>query len=319
MDCTPATECEIIKSVLPFEMFFRGTAARGIFTRMIKEKSYTRITLALDIIRRMEQGAYAGYHELGIIKHQIGLYDVITVKTSPTMGISCNSPLVPVDSGNICWKAAEKIRELFGIRENVHITIEKNIPVKGGLAGGSANAATVIRMLDTLWSLRMSDQQLCAAGREVGMDVPYYFTGKTAFDTEATGILEPVATKLHFDFLLIIPDFGVATAEAYKGIAYHETGLQKEQTGRMREAFIADDRGGVIRFMHNDFEKSVFRHYPELARLKKNFIDAGCLNVVMSGSGSTLVGVARDADHAQWIKKNSAEKCGVVLSSSYTG
>jgi len=284
---------------------------------MIVEKSYTRLTLSLDIIRRIKRGSYAGYHELGIIKHQINLYDVITIKPSRAMGISCASPQVPRDSENICWKAVERVKEHFGIKENVHIEIEKNIPVKGGLAGGSANAATVIRILDRLWSLRMNKEQLLTVGREVGMDVPYYFLGKTAFDTEATGILEPVETDLYFDFLLIISDFGVSTKEAYKEISYHETGHQTDKTARMRDALKANDREEVISAMHNDFEKSVFRQYAELERLKEKFIRAGCLNVVMSGSGSTLIGLARDKDQAQWIKEHSGEQCNIVLSFSY--
>ena len=83
---------------------------------MLVQKSYTRITLALDIISRIEEGEYKGYHELNIIKHQIDLHDVISIKPSNHLSISCNIPEVPVDSSNLCWIAVDKIREKFGIK-----------------------------------------------------------------------------------------------------------------------------------------------------------------------------------------------------------
>ena len=284
---------------------------------MLIKKSYTRITLALDIIRKIYEGTYKGYHELGIIKHQINLCDIISIEASEDLTITCNNPQVPLDSSNLCWQAVEKIQQQFGINENVHIHIEKNIPVKGGLAGGSSNAATVLSILNDLWNLKLDKEQLVTVAREVGMDVPFYFTGGTAFDTEATGILEPVKTDITFDFVLAVPDFGITTSEAYKTIDYNEIGREKNKTIRMKEALESDDRDSAVAAMHNDFEKTVFKQYPQLESVKEMLLKAGCINAVMSGSGSTLVGVTKDNDHANWIKDRFRDEYTIIPVSTY--
>ncbi len=284
---------------------------------MLVQKSYTRITLALDIIRKIGEGTYKGYHELGIIKHRIDLYDIISIEASGNLIITCNNPQVPVDSSNLCRQAVEKIQQQFGIKENVHIHIEKNIPVKGGLAGGSSNAATVLSILNNLWNLDLDKRQLVTIARDIGMDVPFYFTGGTAFDTETTGILEPVKTDIVFNFVLAIPDFGVSTSEAYKRINYNETGREKSKTARMKEALENNDKDSAIDAMHNDFEKTVFKQHPRLESLKEKLLKAGCLNAVMSGSGSTLVGVAKDKEHTEWIKNSLSNEYTIVQVSTY--
>lgn len=284
---------------------------------MFTEQSYTRITLALDIIRRIDDEPYKGYHELGIVKHQIGLYDTISINASEELAITSNNPQVPLDSSNLCWQAVQKIQQKFGIRENVHIHIEKNIPVKGGLAGGSSNAATVLSILNNIWECKMDSAQLVALAREIGMDVPFFFSGGTAFDTEAAGILEPVKTNITFDFVLVVPDFGVPTKEAYKRINYNEIGREKNKTVQMKEALKNNDRDSIIDAMHNDFEKTVFQQYPQLGSLKEELLRAGCLNAVMSGSGSTLVGIAEDSDHANRIKDRFRDECSTFIVSSY--
>ena len=254
------------------------------------EKSFTRITCALDIVGIVGHGRFKGFHEVSIIKHQIGLYDTITVEDSDTTRICCSHPVVPLDNTNICWKALDVVKNAFHIDKNALISIEKNIPVLGGLAGGSANGASTLKLLNTLWNLDLSTKELIELGRSVGMDVPYYFLGNTAFDSESTGILEPIQTALCFDFVLVIPDFGVSTKEAYKNIDYSLIAGNIEKTDTMKKAFQANNRDEVISSMHNDFELSVFKQYPQLKMIKNKLLDLGCLNAVMSGSGSTLIG-----------------------------
>ena len=267
------------------------------------EKSFTRVTLALDIIGTVGQGRFKGFHELSTIKHRIGLCDTITVEDSGQTRICCSNPAVPLDNTNICWKALDVIKNAYHIDKNAVITIEKNIPVFGGLAGGSANGASTLSLLNKLWELNLSTRKLIELGRNVGMDVPYYFMGNTAFDAETTGILEPLHTALQFDFVLVIPDFGVSTREAYKNIDYGLIAKNVDKTDTMKKAFQANNRDEVISSMHNDFELSVFKHYPQLQPIKNKLIDLGCVNTVMSGSGSTLIGILDKAAEKDTIKE----------------
>jgi 4-diphosphocytidyl-2-C-methyl-D-erythritol kinase len=278
------------------------------------EKSFTRITLALDIVRKIAIGPLGGYHELSIIKHRIGLYDTITVEEASSTRIACRDPRVPCDGRNICLRALEAIKTTFGIDKNVTITIEKNIPVMGGLAGGSANAATTIRLLDSLWELGLDKKQMMDIGRPLGMDVPYFFSENTAFDTEAGGVLEPISTSCCFNFLLVIPDFGVSTKEAYADIDYSLINKNIAATTTMRQALIRNDPDAVIRNMHNDFELSVFRRYPELELITERLLELGCKNAALTGSGSTVIGIAGSDADMELIGKKIGHKTITVKS-----
>lgn len=277
-------------------------------------QSHARVTLALDIVRKLERGEFSGYHELNTIKHQISLLDTISLRPSAELRIECTDPRVPVDSANLCWKAVVLAQREFGVKENVTLRIEKSIPAQGGLAGGSANAATTLNLLNTLWELGLEQDELCRLGRKIGMDVPYYFVGATARDTEATAVLEPIGTRTILDLVLVMPDVRVSTREAYRMIRYDRTGGDSVKTQGMAEAFRRNDREGVIDSLHNDFELSVFGAYPRLADLKNDLVDAGCLGAVMTGSGSTLVGVAGDAEHAKWVCDRVGDTCRHVTS-----
>jgi 4-diphosphocytidyl-2-C-methyl-D-erythritol kinase len=269
----------------------------------VTENSYTRITLGLDIIAKITQGPFAGFHELSIVKHQIDLHDVVTVEDSAGPAIRCGHPSVPLDASNICWKALEAIKRRCGVDKNAIITIEKNIPVLGGLAGGSANGASTLRLLNKLWDLGLTKAQLIELGRSVGMDVPYYFMGNTAFDTEATGILEELPTSLRLEFVLVVPDFGVSTKEAYKNIDYHRIAKNVDKTNAMKKAFLKNQREDVIGNVHNDFELSVFKSNPRLQSIKEKLLDLGCKAAVMSGSGSTMIGVLDAESEKETIQK----------------
>jgi 4-diphosphocytidyl-2-C-methyl-D-erythritol kinase len=269
----------------------------------MERKSYTRVTMALDIVRKIQEGPYSGYHELAIVKHQIDLHDIISVEDSSGTGIECDDPRVPCDESNICWKAVELIKNECGVDKNVKIHISKRIPVMGGMAGGSANAATMLELLNELWGLGLGEERLMSLGRKLGMDVPYFFWGQTALDSEATCCLMPLPTSLRFVFVIAVPDFGVSTSEAYRGIDYSVINRQHEKTEKMQRCFLENDRKGVLESMHNDFEASVFRSYPRLRELKAQLLEAGCMQAIMTGSGSTVIGIAENLQKAEDIRR----------------
>ena len=284
---------------------------------VLTKNSYTRITLALDIVRKISEGPLKGYHELGTVKHQIDLCDVVSVEESPLDLLECDDPSVPCDSQNICLKAAHEVRAAFGIDRRLRIGLQKRIPVKGGLAGGSANAATTLLLLNELWELGMTAPQLMDLGRKVGMDVPYYFAGGTAFDSEAGLRLDPIATACSFVFLLALPEFGVSTKEAYSGIDYTVTGRQRSSTEKLQDALAAHDRENALAAMHNDFEWSVFSQFPRLSAIKNELLAAGCSAAFMTGSGSTVVGVARDRRHAEELQGKIS--CRTIVAETLKG
>ncbi len=264
-------------------------------------KSYTRITLALDIFGKLTSGAWKGYHELGIVKHQISLFDEIRISESNETAVVCRDPAVPSDQRNIGGTAVELVRQRFGIRQSVRVDINKNIPVEGGLAGGSTNAATVLMLLNDMWSLGLNANQLVDLGRTIGMDVPFYFFGKTAFDSEAGGVLQSIQTGLRFHFVLVQPPFGVSTKAAYGNLDYAHVAEKSSETACLRTALFENDSENALRCMHNDFEHSVFPAFPELVKIRDQLLEVGCVASFLSGSGSTMVGIAGEPELAVWI------------------
>ena len=271
---------------------------------MIRGVSFTRITLALDIIKKLTEGQFAGYHELGIIKHQINLGDVITVEKSDDMKIFCDNPKVPLNENNICWQAVNLVKKEFGFKENVSIKIDKKIPVQGGLAGGSANAAETLKLLFELWNIDIDMERKIALSRKIGMDVPFYFYGNTAFDTEASQELIPLENNCEkMYFLLVIPPFGVSTKEAYSRIDYSKIGQNIDRTKELKEALKTGDLKKIQKNVHNDFEHSVFLSYSELVKIKKGLLENGADAAMMSGSGSTVAGIFGDLKIAEAAKE----------------
>ncbi|MDR0330780.1 MAG: 4-(cytidine 5'-diphospho)-2-C-methyl-D-erythritol kinase [Chitinispirillales bacterium] len=271
----------------------------------ITVESPTRVTLALDIIRKLDVGPLRGYHELGIVKRQITLADTLRVEL---LGddcrhdvIECGDPRVPCDASNICVKACNLVREKFARRGFLKISIDKRIPVMGGMAGGSANAAAALRALDKIWGLGLTRDKFRELGRTLGMDVPFFFDGGTAFDSESTGVLEPIDANLKLHMVLAVPGFGVSTKEAYESIDYARAAKNTALTDTMRHALRAGDFDGAVKSMHNDFEIHVFERYPRLKEIRDGLLRAGCPAACMSGSGSTIIGIAYDCRHAEKI------------------
>jgi 4-diphosphocytidyl-2-C-methyl-D-erythritol kinase len=276
-----------------------------INTNMITVESPTRITLALDIIRKLDNGPLRGYHELGIVKHKIALADTIRLEALDHGDrdiVECDDPRVPLDDSNICVKACEIIRKKYGFKGRfLRIGIDKRIPVMGGMAGGSANAAATLKDLDDIWKLDLTLGDFRELGLALGMDVPFFFSGGTAFDSEATGVLKSIDTDLKFHIILAIPDFGVSTKEAYGGIDYNSIGKNVLSTDKMIKALGDNNLEEAMKYFHNDFEISIFERHPRLKEIRDNLLKAGCLASAMSGSGSTIIGIAADKSQAKKI------------------
>lgn len=275
--------------------------------RSVKGKSYSRITLALDIIRKLD----TEYHEVNIIKQQINLYDEITIIESNETKLECNFDDVPTDKNNICLRALDSIREKFNIKKNVLIQIEKRIPAGAGLAGGSSNGATTIMLLNQLWNLGMPKEEMINIGYDIGMDVPYFFLGGTVFDTEGTCKLEELNKLPKMNVLLINPSFHISTKEAYQNIDYRSIG-KIMAAARMKDCIKQEKIDETLNNMHNDFENVVFPKYNNLEEIK-GFLKENKIQALLSGSGSTVFGITPDNQLAEDTYKMAKEMYPLVI------
>ena len=145
---------------------------------MVKEKGYAKINLFLNVVgKRLD-----GYHELEMVMAPLRLHDVLTFTKNSTgeISVSSNKKIVENEKDNIVYKVAEFLQEEFSVVNGVDITIEKNIPLAGGLAGGSADAAATLRGLNKLWKLNLSLNDLAKLGLEFGADIPFCVYNKMA-------------------------------------------------------------------------------------------------------------------------------------------
>jgi 4-diphosphocytidyl-2-C-methyl-D-erythritol kinase len=278
----------------------------------IVESAHAKINLALDVGPVRPDG----YHEIHTAMQSLELQDVVLLEERP-QGISLNclrgnplsqgaqsclelytAPLPPSDDSNLAWQAAALLMETAGVRRGVHIVIRKAIPSAAGLGGGSADAAAVLRGLNRLWNLGMDFRELAAVGVKVGADVPFCLLEGTA---EAAGIgerLKPVASPPPWPVLLLKLPAAVSTAACYE--AYD--GLQdppRVDTAGMLEALANQDLAQVAERLGNSLEAVTMQQVPELAFWQEAMEAAGCLGVLMSGSGPTLFGLARDEGHGR--------------------
>ena len=244
---------------------------------MIK-RAYGKVNLSIDVICRNEQG----YHDLDMIELPIDLYDEIEMEIADQPFYCCNADL-PFDEKNLIWKAIELLRAEYGFKEQFAIRVTKRIPMNAGLAGGSSNAAATIRLVNELLKLQMSEEKMITLGKKLGADVPFCLINKPARVRGIGEIIEPFILEKGYGILLIKPQQGVSTREAYETLQIDKA--EHPDIVRIREALIRHEP--LDELLGNSLQQSAFRLVPEIKKIIKQCRKLGYGNAIMSGSGST--------------------------------
>jgi len=263
-------------------------------SRMPTPSSTTSVTCSapakVNLCLRVTGRRADGYHLLDSIFAAIDFCDQVTIVASaPRAGaaarvrVSCDYPGVPNDDTNLAARAARVLLADSGVGAELDIAIDKRIPPGAGLGGGSSNAATVLHGLRTLLALPVSEPRLAELALSLGADVPFFLTGGCA---RVRGIGEHVAAIPGWpgqELILALPAVAIATAWAFRhyGGGFAAT---PDEPARLAAANPLDPA-----LMRNDLEAVVFPAHPEVARTKRDLLDAGATGVVMSGSGSAVV------------------------------
>src|SRR5437764_7986920 len=227
-------------------------------------RAHAKINWALRVIGKRADG----YHDIETVFQTISLHDTLTFTASDRLTFTCDDPTIPTDEANLVVRAARG--------HNVAIALRKRVPAGGGLGGGSSDAAA------TLAALGINDPAVALA---LGSDVPFFFTGGTAYATGRGEVITPVPPVRGVPLLLVIPDERVSTAAAYAMLRRFSPPLGIERY----RAMIEDDLLSHATELVNDFEEPVFDALPRLRHLKSRMTEAGATWAAMSGSGSTIV------------------------------
>lgn len=261
----------------------------------MKIKAYAKVNISLDIVGKREDG----YHILEMIMQTIDLYDEINIeKQKKDITIKCNKPYVPTDERNLAYRAAKLFMEKYDIDSGVNINIKKNIPVSAGLAGGSTDGAAVLKLMNRLFEVNASDEELMEIGLKLGADVPYCIKGGTAL---CKGIGEEV-TKLK-DFkdkilVLVKPPFGVSTKSVYQEFDLGKV-RSHPNTETLIKAIESNDLKLVSNNMKNLLENVTLRKHKVLINIKEEMKNTGAIAAMMSGSGPTVFAFFDDMLKAQ--------------------
>ncbi|EOR20255.1 MULTISPECIES: 4-(cytidine 5'-diphospho)-2-C-methyl-D-erythritol kinase [Clostridium] len=275
----------------------------------MRSKAYAKINISLDIIGKRADG----YHLLEMIMQSIDLYDEITIeKQKEDITIKCNKQYVPTDEKNLAYKAAKLFKEKYNINDGVYIYIKKNIPVCAGLAGGSTDGATVLKIMNSLFNVNASNEELMELGLKLGADVPYCIKGGTAL---CEGIGEKVTELKNFKdkiIVLVKPPFGVSTRSVYQEFNI-EKARNHPDTNLIIEAMEKDDLRLVCSNMKNLLENVTLRKHKILINIKEEMRYYGSIGTMMSGSGPTVFAFFDDMLKAQRCFEKMKEKYNDVF------
>ena len=261
-------------------------------------KSYGKINLGLDVLRRREDG----YHEVRMIMQTVGLYDVLTMKKrkDDKIKMTCNLSFLPTDERNLVYKAVKLIKDKYHIKDGVEINLSKRIPVAAGMAGGSSNCAAALKGMNQLFDLGLSIDELCEIGVTLGADVPYCIWGGTALSEGIGEKLSRVDAMPECYILIAKPGISVSTAFVYQNLDL--PGLSKHpDIDGMLECLKKKDLRGICDRLDNVLETVTVKEYPIIEKVKKHLMDQGAMGALMSGSGPTIFAIFEDkktADNA---------------------
>lgn len=245
-------------------------------TRRVRVHAPAKINRSLEILGRRPDG----YHTVRTELQAIALRDTITcTAVDGPMAIACDDPHCPTDESNLVWRAAEEVwraAKRRGRPTGVRVALAKRVPMQAGLGGGSSDGAAALRALAFFWRLRLSADTLHGLARELGADVPFFLGGGSALGAARGDRLTSLADPPRQSVVIVVPPFGVGTAEAYRW--WDE---DHGRTGRARP----DGRPG------NDLQGPVAARHPAIARLVRQLARLGARQAAMSGSGSAVFGL----------------------------
>ena len=240
-----------------------------------------KINIGLRVVRKREDG----YHDLETIFYPVyGLHDELEVERVDDFefiqeGLAVDCPA----EDNLIVKCYLRMRKKHSQIDGIRIRFRKNIPFGAGLGGGSSDAAHMAIALNEIFALGLSKEQLAEEVRELGADCPFFIYNTPCYAEGIGDKLSPIPLDLSgLRLVMIKPDCGVSTKEAYAGI---------KPKGCSELANMAQDRSNLFHAAYNDFEDTVFVVHPEIGEIKQRLLDAGAVYAAMSGSGSTVFGL----------------------------
>jgi 4-diphosphocytidyl-2-C-methyl-D-erythritol kinase len=291
-----------------------------------------KLNLYLEVLGKRSDG----FHELETLLVPVRIYDELRwTSEAPARGgdgcsLSIDQQFSPAhaqpsldEQDNLVLRAGRLLAERTGVQAHGHFHLTKRIPLQAGMGGGSSDAAATLLLANECWEVGLSNAELGELAAELGSDVPYFLNAGPAICRGRGERIEPLGGVPHLHFVLVKPAFGLSTPRVFAelGESYLPTVTRAEESASRLEKLIgALNRGAVgtaCGWMTNRLEAAAARLAPEIPRINAALAQAGCWGQVMTGSGSTLVGIARSATQARRIARSlSTQQLGTVLATA---
>lgn len=255
-------------------------------------RSLAKVNLTFDVVGRRPTD---GYHYVKTVMVPIELADGISMHRTLPITVTCEPDIAGPEAQNLAYRAAVLLKERTGYPGGVAIQVQKVIPVAGGLAGGSGNAAAVLRGLNELWGTGLADADLVEIAIQLGSDVPFFLFQRPA---RVEGIGEQITVLPSASALWLVlatPDVAKSTGTVYRLFDQLDC-VDHPDTEAMERALAAGDVRAMARALGNVFEPVMLPRHPEIAALKRAMLDAGALGALMSGAGPTVFGLVDSAE-----------------------
>lgn len=269
------------------------------------ERACAKLNLSLDILGMLENG----YHELVTVMQSVALCDDVHIALTDdgALRVRTNLSYLPRDDRNLAVKAARALLDAAALpHAGAAIDIHKRIPVGAGLGGGSADAAAVLRGLNRLIGAPFDTARLEELGAAVGSDVPFCIAGGTALACGRGERLTPLPSLTGLPVVICKPAFSLATPKLFARIDSRASHIRPDTEGLIR-CLAAGDMPGFARRMYNVFEDVLPRSCSEITVIRGRLLDLGAQGAVMTGTGSAVFGLFRDADTAQGAQRELAK------------
>ncbi len=264
----------------------------------IEKKSYAKINIALDVLNKRPDG----YHNMKMIMQTINIFDIIKIQKTDTGNINIKSSKQITDDiqNNLIYKACMAVIEYADVDNEIglNIEIEKIIPMGAGMAGGSANCATTILILNELLDLNLSINEMMHIGKNLGSDVPYCLVGGTKLVEGVGDIITDLNAHPNVNIVVVKPIQSVSTKYIFENIKLDEI-TKRPDIDKMIESIDNADIKEIAQNFCNVFEEVTFKKYEEIEQIKNILKDNGAINALMTGTGSTVFGYFDDEDKAK--------------------
>lgn len=268
-------------------------------------KSPAKINIGLNIIEKRADG----FHNIETIFYPITLTDTISIDKCDNFKFTSNDKLLENEPNNLITQAKNIFESKFNLKINLHIDLQKNIPIGAGLGGGSSNAAVIIKVLNKLYSIGLTEEDMEEIGLQLGSDVPFFIKGKPVFAESRGEIFKPVKLNIQHPILIINPGIHSSTRTAYENIKPKapKYSLYKVSMGNLN---IYDWKDKIF----NDFEPFVFNNFPPVKQIKEKLYNFGAIFSLLSGSGSSVFGIFEDLKSAEKATKYFSDKYFTFIS-----